>query len=205
MDWFVGWLVGYQTFYLTQSQYTDTGPPRPSTDPIMPGAWQGSHWYDSTRKKSCRKRDLNPGSSAPEADALTTRPTRRSTWWIQTEEIEMFADHSHRLKSYLALQSLLLPVLVSELLAVQLTDSDQAIGERRASLAEHSYGPWVAYLKGVASFSLWIVLIDGPCKENMIQKQMKYRGHASKLAFSPHFIRTKELNDQTNKQSANWW
>ena len=27
-----------------QSQYTDTRPTRPSTDPIMPGTWQGSHW-----------------------------------------------------------------------------------------------------------------------------------------------------------------
>ena len=32
------------TFYLTQSQYTDTGPTSPSADPIMPGAWQGSRW-----------------------------------------------------------------------------------------------------------------------------------------------------------------
>ena len=37
-----------------------------------------SHWYDSTPKKSRRKRDSNPGSSALEADAFTTRPTRRS-------------------------------------------------------------------------------------------------------------------------------
>ena len=27
------------TFYLTQSQYTDTRPTSPSTDPITPGAW----------------------------------------------------------------------------------------------------------------------------------------------------------------------
>ena len=33
-----------QTFHLTQSQYTDTGPTSPSGDPITPGAWQGSHW-----------------------------------------------------------------------------------------------------------------------------------------------------------------
>ena len=32
-----------QTFYLTQSQYTDTGPTSPSADPTTPGAWQGSH------------------------------------------------------------------------------------------------------------------------------------------------------------------
>ena len=48
-----------QTFHLTQSQYTDTGPTSPSADPITPGAWQGSHWlshwYDSTPK--------NPGAS----------------------------------------------------------------------------------------------------------------------------------------------
>ena len=37
-----------------------------------------SHWYDSTPKKSRRKRDSNPGPSALEADALTSRPTRRS-------------------------------------------------------------------------------------------------------------------------------
>ena len=36
--------VADHTFYLTQSQYTDTGPTSPSTDPIMPGVWQGSHW-----------------------------------------------------------------------------------------------------------------------------------------------------------------
>ena len=32
------------TFYLTQSQYTDTGPTSPSADPITPGPWQGRHW-----------------------------------------------------------------------------------------------------------------------------------------------------------------
>ena len=29
---------------LTQPQYTDTRPTSPSTDPITPGTWQGSHW-----------------------------------------------------------------------------------------------------------------------------------------------------------------
>ena len=78
--------VADPTFYLTQSQYTDTGPTSPSADPISPGAWQGSHWsanFEVTgmtrpRKKSRRKWDSNPGPSAPEEDALTTRPTRRS-------------------------------------------------------------------------------------------------------------------------------
>ena len=81
--------VADQTFHLTQSQYTDTGPTSPSTDPITPGAWQGSHWYqclshwyDSTPKKSLLKWDSNPGSSALEAEALTTRPTK----WLSAGE-----------------------------------------------------------------------------------------------------------------------
>ena len=76
--------VADPTFHLTHSQYTDTGPTNPSTDPKTPGAWQGSHWSanlchwnDSTLEKS---RDSNIGSSALEADALTTRPTRRSPY-----------------------------------------------------------------------------------------------------------------------------
>ena len=36
--------VADQTFYLTRSHHTDTRPTSPSTDPIIPGTWQGSHW-----------------------------------------------------------------------------------------------------------------------------------------------------------------
>ena len=36
--------VADPTFYLTQSQYTDTGLTSPSADRITPGTWQGSHW-----------------------------------------------------------------------------------------------------------------------------------------------------------------
>ena len=35
--------VANQTFFLIQSQYTDTGPTSPSADPVTPGAWQGNH------------------------------------------------------------------------------------------------------------------------------------------------------------------
>ena len=68
--WLVGWLTSQQhasvsqgrictdnftccyteievadpTLYLTQSQYTDTRPTSPSTDPTVHGAWQGSYW-----------------------------------------------------------------------------------------------------------------------------------------------------------------
>ena len=83
--------VADQTFHLTRSQYTDTGPTSPSADTLTPVAWQGSHWsanFEVTgitrpRKKSRRKRDPNPGSSALEADALTTTPTRR---WLHNKE-----------------------------------------------------------------------------------------------------------------------
>ena len=36
--------VADPTFYLTQSQNTDTRPTSPSADPISPGAWEGNHW-----------------------------------------------------------------------------------------------------------------------------------------------------------------
>ena len=81
--------VADQTFYLTQSQYIDTGPTSPSADPVSPGAWQGcplecqflSHWYDSTPKKSRRKRDSNPGSSVLEADTLPLGQRGRPPAW----------------------------------------------------------------------------------------------------------------------------
>ena len=44
--------VADQTVHLTQSQYTDTGPTSPSTDPITPGAWQGSHWSASFKSRT---------------------------------------------------------------------------------------------------------------------------------------------------------
>ena len=78
--------VADQTFYLAQSQYTDTWPISPRADPITANTWQGSHWTVSLEvtgmaqsgKKSQRlKSESNPGSAALEADALTTRLTRR--------------------------------------------------------------------------------------------------------------------------------
>ena len=53
--------VADQTFYLNQSQYTDTWPISLGADPRTLGAWQGSHWsafffflsrwFDSTQEK----------------------------------------------------------------------------------------------------------------------------------------------------------
>ena len=74
--------VADQSFYLTQSKYTDTGPTSPGPDPLSPAAWHGSHWSANFQvtgmtEKSPQKRDSNPASSALQADALTTRPARR--------------------------------------------------------------------------------------------------------------------------------
>ena len=55
--------VADQTFYLTQSQYADTGPTSPSTDPITPGAWQGSHWSSNFEVTGMTRPRKNPGTS----------------------------------------------------------------------------------------------------------------------------------------------
>ena len=55
--------VADQTFYLTQSQYTDTGPTSPSTDPITPGAWQGSHRSANFQVTGMTRPRKNPGAS----------------------------------------------------------------------------------------------------------------------------------------------
>ena len=56
-------------------------PTSPSTHLITPGAWQGSHWSANFYVSAI---DLNPRSSALQADALTIRPMR----WFQTERWE---------------------------------------------------------------------------------------------------------------------
>ena len=74
-----------QTFYLTQSQYTNSGPTVSALTlycqapgRVATGVPVFSHWYDSTQKNPVARGIRNPRSHALEADALTTRPTRRS-------------------------------------------------------------------------------------------------------------------------------
>ena len=55
--------VADQTFYLTQSQYIDTGPTSPSVDLIMPGAWQGSHCSVNFEVTGMTRPRKNPGTS----------------------------------------------------------------------------------------------------------------------------------------------
>ena len=55
--------IADQTFHLTQSQYTGTGPTSPSTDPITPGAWQGSHWSANFEVTGMTRPRKNPSHS----------------------------------------------------------------------------------------------------------------------------------------------
>ena len=65
-----------QTFHLTQSQYTDTGPTSPSADPITPGAWQGSHWSANFEVTGMTRPRKNPGTSGIRTrDLLLSRRT----------------------------------------------------------------------------------------------------------------------------------
>ena len=55
--------VADPTFHLTQSQYTDTGPTSPSTNPITPGTWQGSHWSANFEVTGMTRPRKNPVAS----------------------------------------------------------------------------------------------------------------------------------------------
>ena len=55
--------VADQTFHLTQSQYTDTGPTSPSADPITPGVWQGSQWSANFEVTGMTRPRKNPDAS----------------------------------------------------------------------------------------------------------------------------------------------
>ena len=76
-----------QTFYLTQSQHTDTGPASPSVNPIPSGAWHSSHWSTiflshlngSTLKETHGK--FENQTQVCSCRGGCTRPTRR---WLVT-------------------------------------------------------------------------------------------------------------------------
>ena len=59
-----------QTFYFTQSQYTDTGTASPSTDPIMPDTWQASHGSTNFYVTGMRWPGKNPGTSGTQTPGM---------------------------------------------------------------------------------------------------------------------------------------
>ena len=70
-----------QIFHLTQSQYTDTEPTSPSTDPISPGTWQGSHWRANFQVTGMTRPRKNTGASGIRTRDL---PLSRRTTVLET-------------------------------------------------------------------------------------------------------------------------
>ena len=79
--------VADQTFYLTQSQYTGTGPTSPSADPITPGAWQGSHWSANFEVTCMTRPRKNPGASGIRTRDL--RLSRRTPYHSANEAVRV--------------------------------------------------------------------------------------------------------------------
>ena len=77
--------VADPTFYLTQSQYTDTRPTSPSADPIMPGAWQGSHWSANFEVTGMTRPRKNPGPSGIRTRDLPL--SRRTPYHLASEVV----------------------------------------------------------------------------------------------------------------------
>ena len=69
--------VANQAFYLTQSQYTDTGPTSPSADPITPGAWRESHWSANFQVTAMTR----PGKIPSQADLALRTPDLALSGW----------------------------------------------------------------------------------------------------------------------------
>ena len=84
--------VADQTFCLTQSQYTDNGPTSPSTDPITPGAWQGSHWSANFEVTGMTRPRKNPGASGNRTRDL---PLSRRTPYHQANEAVLCHKDCH--------------------------------------------------------------------------------------------------------------
>ena len=72
--------VADQTFYLPQSQNTDTGPTSPSADPITPGAWQSSHWSANFEVTGMTRPRKNPGASGIQTRDLRLSRRRLNHW-----------------------------------------------------------------------------------------------------------------------------
>ena len=85
-----------QTFYLTQSQYTDTGPTSPSADPITPGAWQGSHWSGNFEVTGMTRPRKNPGASGIRTRDLPL--SRRSVAYRRRRQSIFCPSHTSDLK-----------------------------------------------------------------------------------------------------------
>ena len=89
--------VADQTFYLTQSQYTDTGPTSPSADPITPGAWQEIHWSANFEVTGMTRPGKIPSQAGSEPGIFHSRGGR-----LNHSASEAVCDRTLRVTSYSA-------------------------------------------------------------------------------------------------------
>ena len=96
------WEAADQTSNRTQSQFTDTGPISPSTDPIMPDAWQGRHQSTNisvTGMTEAGKRRIHPQTSTPPESI----PRHWDGWVSLLPEVTGSLEHSECLSCGLRL------------------------------------------------------------------------------------------------------
>ena len=98
--------AAHQMFYLTQSQYTDTGPTSLSTDPITPGAWQGSLWSANFWVTS-----MTPSRKNPDASGIRTQdlPLPRQTPYHEANEAVSVWQHTTSSKHICTQDELCMP------------------------------------------------------------------------------------------------
>ena len=88
--------IADHTFYLTQSQHTDTGPISPNPNPVIPGAWEGSHRITSIkfcgvtrpRKKQRNKTKQLHAKSGNRTQVCRSRGGRLNHWANEATRVE---------------------------------------------------------------------------------------------------------------------
>ena len=75
--------VANLTFYLTQSQCTDTGSTSPSSDPMTPGAWQGSHWSANVEVTGMTRPGTIPSQAGIKPWVCRSRGGHLNHWAIE--------------------------------------------------------------------------------------------------------------------------
>ena len=94
--------VADPTIYLTQSQYTDTGPTSARADPTTPGAWQGSHWSANFEVTGMTRPRKIPAQAGFEPGIFRSRGGRLNHWATEAVSGQRAADLGSVLPSAVA-------------------------------------------------------------------------------------------------------
>ena len=134
--------VADQTFYLTHLQYSDTGTTSPSTDPITPGTWHGSHWSINFQvtcmawpgKRSTAKVGIELMSAILEA-VPHLKVVQKHLCWVECSDWHLYVLGCHGLTwEFRVLFNALHPhPLVSATLALRVQVDDQVKHVQRRS------------------------------------------------------------------------